>query len=271
MGIRRRRRRRSLFVTGASGLLGRHVLRAPGLSSWNLIAPSSRALDIRHRDQVISAIREWKPDAVIHLAYKNDDRRTTFEGSRNVAEAAAACGARLVHLSTDVVFGGRELPYVESDALSPATDYGRMKAEAEVTVMEACVAAVTVRTSLMYATDFLAPTQLAVQRALRGEEQISFFTDEFRCPAHAADVAAVCASLAAMPEIVGPLHVAGPEALSRADFAVAIARNLGIDPAGLSTSTLAASGLDRPGCVMLDSSHAASLGFRCRPVSEALG
>ena len=270
MGIRGRRRR-SVFVTGASGLLGRHVQRTPGLSSWNLIAPSSQALDIRQRDQVISALREWKPDAVIHLAYKNDDRRTTFEGSRNVAEAAATCGARLVHLSTDVVFGGRELPYVESDALSPATDYGRMKAEAEAAVMNACAQAVMVRTSLMYATDFLAPTQVVVQRALRGAVPTSFFTDEFRCPAHAADVAAVCASLAAMPEVVGPLHVAGPEALSRADFAVAIARNLGMDPTRLSTSTLSESGLDRPARVVLDSSLANSLGFRCRPVSEALG
>lgn len=270
MGIRRRRRR-SVFVTGAAGLLGRHVQRSAALSSWNLIAPNSQALDIRHRELVNSAIREWKPDAVIHLAYKNDDRRTTFEGSRNVASAAAACGARLVHLSTDVVFGGRELPYVESDVLSPATDYGRMKAEAEAAVMQACPGAVMVRTSLMYATDFLAPTQTAVQRALRGEATTSFFTDEFRCPAHAADVAAACAALIALPEIVGPLHVAGPEALSRADFAAAIAMWLGLDPTGLSTSTLGESGLDRPAHVILDSTHAALLGFRCRPVSEALG
>ncbi|CAB4867601.1 unannotated protein [freshwater metagenome] len=265
------RRQRSVIVTGASGLLGRHVQHDPGLAAWNLMAPSSHALDVRHRDQVMHAIQGHKPDAVIHLAYNSADRRTTFEGSRNVAEAAAACGARLVHLSTDVVFGGRETSYVESDALSPATEYGQMKADAETAVMAACPGAVMIRTSLMYATDFLAPTQIAVQRALRGEMPISFFTDEFRCPAHAADIAAACAALAGMPEITGPLHVAGPEALSRADFAAVIARRLGLDPVSLSTTTLRESGLDRPGRVVLDSSLATSLGFRCRSVADALG
>lgn len=266
-----RRRSRTMFVTGCNGLLGRHLQRSPGMAAWELIAPGSRSLDVRHREQVLQMITEWKPDAVVHLAYNSHDRRTTFDGSRHVAEAAAACGARLVHLSSDIVFAGRSAPYVEHDPTGAVTEYGRMKADAELAVADACPAAVLVRTSLMYATEFLAPVQLDVQRALGGESRMAFFSDEFRCPAHAADVAEACVTLAGTRDIAGPLHVAGPDAFSRAELASAIARWLGNDATKLTTKTLAESGrLDRPARVVLDSSKAASLGVRCRPLTEAL-
>ena len=83
-----------MFVTGGRGLLGRHLQRSPAIERWELIAPGSRALDIRRRDRVLDEIVEWKPKCVVHLAYRNDDRRTIVDGSRNVAEAAARCGAR---------------------------------------------------------------------------------------------------------------------------------------------------------------------------------
>ncbi len=218
-----RRRTRVMLITGGSGLLGRHLQQSPSIEQWDLVAPAANSLDIRQRDRVLDTIIDWKPQAVVHLAYRRDDRPTTVDGSRSVAEAAASCGARLIHLSSDVVFGGRAAPYRENDATSPVTDYGRMKADAEVAVMTACPQAVMVRTSLMYSTDQLAPIQLDVQRALKGEQPMSFFTDEYRCPVHAADVAAAVGALLAMPQINGPLHVAGPEPLSRADFAAATA------------------------------------------------
>ncbi len=268
MGLRHKSQ--MMFVTGGRGLLGRHLQRSQAVERWELIAPGSRALDIRQRDRVIDMITEWKPKCVVHLAYRCDDRRTIVDGSRNVAEAAAACGARLIHLSTDVVFAGRAAPYAECDPTFAITEYGRMKADAEAAVMTACPTAVMVRTSLLYATDVLAPVQIDVQRALRGETALSFFTDEYRCPAHAADVASACGVLAAMPHIAGPLHVAGPQACSRAEFAAAIANWLGMNPALLRTARLAESGLARPGRLVLDSSLAVNLGITCRSVADAL-
>jgi dTDP-4-dehydrorhamnose reductase len=82
--------------------------------------------------------------------------------------------------------------------------------------------------------------------------------------AHAATV------LAGRRNVSGPLHVAGPEALSRSQFAVMIARWLGLDPTALRTTTMAEQGIARPGRVVLDSSGAASMGLRCRPPSEWL-
>ncbi|MCU1368753.1 MAG: hypothetical protein JWN39_4392 [Ilumatobacteraceae bacterium] len=259
-----------MFITGAGGLLGRHLQRSPQAATWNIVAPGSHSLDICRREAVLDMITEWKPAAVVHLAYRKDDRRVIVDGTRNVAEAAAACGARLVHLSTDVVFAGRPAPYTERDEPFAITEYGRMKAEAEVVVRTIDPAAAIVRTSLMYSTEFLAPLQIDVQRALRGETTPTFFTDEFRCPAHAADIASAVAQLATMPEVNGPIHIAGPEVLSRAELAVAVANWLGMNPNRLRTDTLAGAGLTRPARIVLDCTKANALGFRARPIGEAL-
>jgi dTDP-4-dehydrorhamnose reductase len=259
-----------MLVTGGSGFLGQHLAIASEADEWELLAPPSAVLDIRRRERVIDEITSWKPTAVVHLAYRKDDRRSIVDGSRNVAEAAALCGARLVHLSTDVVFPGRSQPYTESDVPFPTTEYGRLKFEAEAAVIAACPTAVLVRTSLMYGTDQLATTQHDVERAVSGHSPMTFFTDEYRCPAHAADVAAAVSALADLPEINGPLHVAGPDAVSRAELAVAFARWMGLNPARLRTTTLEESGVIRPARVVLDSSLAASLGLRCRGLGDAL-
>lgn len=265
------RRRRLMLVTGGSGFLGRHVLNGHASDRWELIAPSSSAMDIRRRDSTIDEITGWKPSVVVHLAYRKDDHRSIVEGSRNVAEAASACGARLVHMSTDAIFAGRAAPYVESDVPFPIIEYGRDKADAEAAVMAACPTAAMIRTSLLYGTEQLGHVQLDVQRALSSgadRKAMTFFTDEFRCPVHAADVARAIAQVAELPEVVGPLHVAGPDAVSRAEFARATANWLGLGGHRLQTGTIESSGQVRAARVILDSSRAASLDITCRSVDE---
>ena len=116
-----------LHVTGATGYLGSELVR---------LRPdaSTERVEIRDAVAVDDLFAASAPEVVIHTAYRQDGRRTrvNVDGAENVARAAAAVGARLVHLSTDVVFDGRKgAPYVEDDPLSPVTDYGRAKAEAE--------------------------------------------------------------------------------------------------------------------------------------------
>jgi dTDP-4-dehydrorhamnose reductase len=256
-------------VTGGSGFLGRHMLGSEARRRFQVIAPPSSMLDITDERRVFEQITEWRPAAVVHLAYRRD-RASIVPASSAVARAAAKVRARLVHLSTDVVFGGRSLPYHEDDLPRPTIDYGRWKAEAEQEVFDAHPNALIVRTSLLYGTTHQAPIQRDVVEALQGRSSMTFFSDEFRCPAHAGDVAAAVLALVPRTDVTGVLHLAGPEAISRADFARATARWLGLDPSGLRTSTIAASGLDRPARVVLDSSKAAALGLRCRSLDEAL-
>ena len=65
-----------------------------------------------------------------------------------------------------------------------------MKLEAERAVAAECPSAVMVRTSLLYGTRRPASIQTDVEDAITGRSTMRFFTDEYRCPAHAADVAA---------------------------------------------------------------------------------
>ncbi|MCC6831024.1 MAG: sugar nucleotide-binding protein, partial [Thermoleophilia bacterium] len=166
--------------------------------------------------------------------------------------------ARLVHMSTDVVFAGREAPYTEDDPVDPVHDYGRAKADAEREVMAAHPDAVMVRTSLMYGGPDSPPVRMVLDAAA-GRADVAFFADEHRSVAHVADIAGAVLALARM-DVRGPLHVAGPAPVSRLAFAHAVCRAHGLPENAVRGSILAAAGLDRPGNLVLDSSRAAALG-----------
>lgn len=219
----------TLLVTGASGYLGRELMRRA-----DAVGVSSAELDIRDERAVHAAFERLRPRAVINTAYRQDDRAVTYDGAVHVATAAAAVGARLVQLSTDVVFDGEKgAPYVEEDEPTPLTDYGRAKADAERAVLAAHPHALVVRTSVIYGGDEPGP-----QERLAADPDARFFTDEFRCPIQVGDLAAALLELVARDE-AGVLHVAGADRLSRAEFAELLAGG------PVRTASIAESGLIR--------------------------
>jgi dTDP-4-dehydrorhamnose reductase len=262
--IRRRRPRRLLFVTGGRGFLGRHVLGGPEADRWELLAPDSRGLDLRNRSSVVDTIRDWAPTAIIHTAYRLNDRPSTVDATRNVAEAAVASGARLIHMSTDMVFAGGMSRFTERDRPNPISEYGRQKVDSELIVSSMCPDSVTVRTSLLIGRSALSRHEIAVRDAIEGRNQMAFFDDEIRCPVLVDDLAATLVELTRRPEITGLLHLVGPQEMSRAQLARVIARRHGWDATRLRYSTLAESGLDRPARLVLDSSVARSHGLAVR-------
>jgi dTDP-4-dehydrorhamnose reductase len=199
----------TLLVTGGSGYLGRELLRRT-----DAVGISSADTDIRDARAVSALFERLRPRAVINTAYRGDDRATTCDGAVHVAGAAAALGARLVQVSTDVVFDGEKgEPYVEEDDPAPLTDYGRDKADAERGVLEVHPTALVVRTSLIYGGPEPGP-----QERLARDVDAGFFTDEVRCPIQVGDLAEALIELTAA-DSSGVLHVAGADRLSRHEFA----------------------------------------------------
>jgi dTDP-4-dehydrorhamnose reductase len=205
-----------LHVTGASGFLGRELVR---------LAPHAgrERFEIRDERAARAVLERRRPDVVIHTAYRQegpDAWEITVDGAQNVAAAAQGVGARLIHLSTDVVFDGRKgAPYVEDDAPTPASEYGRAKAESEARVFAAHPEALVVRTSLLVGGP--GHEQSKHEQAALAPE-VTFYEDEIRCPTQVGDLASALLELAAL-HVTGFIHVAGADALSRAELAELVA------------------------------------------------
>ncbi|MEA2444368.1 MAG: dTDP-4-dehydrorhamnose reductase [Thermoleophilales bacterium] len=256
-----------MLVTGGSGYLGRELLRRADSAVGTYL--NSRLdggvrLDVRSAPDVARAVAGHS--AVVHTAYVQDDPQVIVDGSVNVATACVAAGARLVHVSTDVVFDGAfGRPYREEDPPAPVTDYGRAKLVAERAVARLVPDALVVRTSLIYG----GPEPSRHERdALDGGT--AFFTDELRSPVHVGDLAAALLELAGLEER-GLLHVAGADSVSRYEFARLVVAARGGDPERVRSASFRSLGLDRPADCTLDSSRAQGvLTTRLRGVHEVL-
>ena len=199
-------------MTGGTGFLGRELLRlAPR-------ATGERA-EIRDAAAVRTLFERLRPDVVIHTAYRQagpDASEITVDGAETVARAAHTVGAGFVHLSTDVVFDGlKGAPYVEEDEPCPATEYGRAKAESERRVRAAHPEALVIRPSLLLGGPGHEPSRHELAAL---DAEMTFYDGEIRCPIQVGDLAAALLELAALG-VTGMLHVAGADALSRADLA----------------------------------------------------
>jgi len=264
-----------MLVTGGSGYLGDWVVRL-AKARWDVTATYChsrgkqagvmwRQLDIRDAGAVSSLVEDLRPAVVVHTAATNpgpdpDYAGVNVRGTRHVAQVAARVGARLVHLSTDVIFDGEDAPYVEADAPNPITAYGRSKARAEAEVRASGADAVMVRTSLIYGWRPRLDRQTRwVLGGLHGGDPPRLFADEFRCPIWVESLAVALLELAERPTIPAVLNVAGAQRLSRYDFGVRLARFHGADPTAIISASSRQSGLTRPLDCTLDCSQAKAL------------
>jgi len=274
-----------LLVTGVSGFLGAYVAQmahaagtlevagtyhshppqSPGLTPYSL--------DLRDASAVQRLLAAVRPDSVVHTACSNrdsDNINAIVLAAENLAAACHAHGARLVHVSTDMVFDGEQAPYADEAAPRPITSYGAAKAEAEAAIVSRYPAAAIGRPSLIWSLAPLDRQTGWLVNGLRRGTPVTLFTDEIRCPVYLPDLTAALLELAAQPALSGPFNLGGRQALSRWDFGLRLLAALKLAPGpNLQPGTVAASGLVRARNLTLEARRAAqSLSTVLRGVDE---
>ena len=217
-----------ILITGGSSYLGQHLVPLAARQhevcytfheNDPLDLPYGEQLDLRDGPRVMKLISEFRPEAIIHTAGSNrspDMAAVIRLGAHHVIESAIKIGARLIHMSTDVIFDGRNAPYQETDPPSPVHDYGRAKAEAEVIVSQ-WTNHVIVRTSLIYGLSIMDRSTEWMSLALAEGRPVVLFDDQLRQPVWAETLSLACLELATS-DYCGILNVAGDQTVSRAYF-----------------------------------------------------
>lgn len=188
-----------ILVVGSKGMLGTDLVATLG-SAYETTASDLPEFDITQPGQCHAKLKAFRPDVVVNAAaYTQVDacesrEKEAFEvnghGAGNLAAAAAAIGALLVHYSTDYVFDGRKQgPYVEEDTPDPQSAYGRSKLLGETLIRRNCPEHLILRTSWLFGKNGNNFIRTILGAARKGNP-LRVVNDQKGSPTYSADLAA---------------------------------------------------------------------------------
>lgn len=199
-------------------------------------------LDVCDFDAVRAIFADFTPGVVVNCAAmtavdaceleKELCWRVNVDAVEHLAKCCLASGTRLVQISTDFVFDGRNGPYREQDRPDPVNFYGKSKLAAENFVRGAGLDRwAIVRTVLVYGTgEHLGRTNIAlwVVDKLSAGERIRVVTDQYRSPTYVDDLASGVERVVRFGK-TGVFHVSGRNIMSVYDFACRVADVFDLD------------------------------------------
>ena len=174
--------------------------------------------DIVDRIAVDRAIRQYRPEAVIHCAAMTavDEcetepdraRKINAQGSANIAQACEHYGSQLIAVSTDYVFSGdSERPYAEDDQPSPRTVYGKSKLAAEQAVVKACKNHLIVRIAWLYGPGGPSFVHTMLKLGTQQGQPLKVVDDQIGCPT-STDAVATHLLMLLGTDLPGTIHLA---------------------------------------------------------------
>ncbi|MCJ7496615.1 MAG: dTDP-4-dehydrorhamnose reductase [candidate division Zixibacteria bacterium] len=241
-----------VLITGSNGLLGQklvktfssdHQTTGIDLQIKSFIPEENftyQNLSIFQTENLAGFIYTLNPEVVINTAAYTDvdgceDNKelaweTNVEGVKNLADLCRIMNAKLVQLSTDYIFDGKNGPYSEEDIPNPVGYYGLTKLESEKEIFERKIDFLIVRTNVLYGKgENLRPNfVLWLIQKLSNKEKVKIVTNQYNNPTLADNLASAIKE-AIEKNISGILNIAGSEYLSRYDFALKVAKKFNFD------------------------------------------
>lgn len=231
----------NIFLTGASGLVGSVFARAAKRRGHRVIGvvggytgeleglARKLAVDLTNEAATSAAVLDAFPEAIVNCAAVSVPEQCELDPARaqamnvalpaTLARLAHHVSARFIHLSSEQVFDGtKTTPYRADDATTPINLYARQKLESERAVAAAAPGfAITLRAPLLMG-DSPGGKRSLHERMLAdwaAGKTPRLYTDEFRQPCTADNLAEAMVELCERREVLGLAHWAGTELLSR--------------------------------------------------------
>lgn len=228
----------SVLVTGANGQLGSELRL---LATGDYLFTDIAELDITDEGAVAEFVERNAIDTIINCAaYTNVERaeeesdaaeRVNTTAVAILARVAKRYNARLIHISTDYVFGGERfnVPIKESATPAPLGVYGSTKLMGERAILESGCSYVIIRTSWLYScygNNFVK----TILRLASEREELRVVNDQIGSPTYASDLARVVVHVCENEVLDdGIYHYSNRGAISWYDFARAIVEIGGVE------------------------------------------
>lgn len=236
---------KKILITGGNGQLGREINELmPDFTEFDFLFTDVEDLDIADPDMLDQFFETHQPDFVINCAaYTAVDKAeedtgaaytVNVNGPENLAVACKNHRSKLIHISTDYVFDGRNYkPYIETDTPCPTGVYGQTKLEGEQKSFSANDESIIIRTSWLYSA-FGSNFVKTMLRLGKERDNLSVVFDQIGTPTYARDLAKVILQIIVQTEKhrsrwqPGIYHFSNEGVCSWYDFAVEIMSQAGI-------------------------------------------
>lgn len=236
------------LVFGANGLIGRAVgKQLEGKYEWfgtyhRRKEPGLINVDITSVDSLKEIFDEVKPDCVINCANlaggvdfceRHPDLAEKFhlEANISIGKLCEKHDSKMVLISTDYVFDGKDAPYQEDNKPNPLNIYGRLKLEAEKWLVNNVSRHIIVRTTNVFGWDPNTVTpnyMMNLYRTIQDNKQFRAPSFLWGNPTYVGDLASAIIELGSI-EMNGVFHAVGSSFINRYDWAIKACKIAGWD------------------------------------------
>jgi len=182
---------------------------------------------------ILMALDKIQPDLIIHAAgFTNVDScekfpkiayQTNVVLTENVANAAIKRNIKLVHISTDHLFNGKQGMMTESDECCPLNKYAETKLEAEFMVQSCNPTALIVRTNFYgWGTSYRSSFSDMVIKSLKSQKTVVLFQDVFYSPVIVSSLAETVHKLVNLNSC-GIYNIVSDDSISKYEFGLKLA------------------------------------------------